>query len=190
MRSGVAGNQEYTIVFSAGNAGAGAQTIGSPGTGKNIITVGAAEDVNPFGGSDGCGTSDAQQIALTTSSHSPVVDQPPMVARNPISWDPAPTFPVVRRKPRSYPDWQRNRRAAPMFQRWRCLRRIGEAFLSCWRPAMVHSLFRHKSFLPGGGWVSGVDPSAFHQSRNDATEPRYDQRVAHERSALHDRRRS
>ena len=53
-----AGNQEYTIVFSAGNSGPGANTTGSPGTGKNIITVGAAEDVNPFGGNDGCGTGD------------------------------------------------------------------------------------------------------------------------------------
>jgi subtilisin-like proprotein convertase family protein len=54
-----AGNQEYTIVFSAGNSGSGGNTIGSPGTGKNIITVGAAEDVNPFGGADGCGIDDA-----------------------------------------------------------------------------------------------------------------------------------
>ena len=39
-QSGTAGNQEYTIVFSAGNSGPGANTTGSPGTGKNIITVG------------------------------------------------------------------------------------------------------------------------------------------------------
>ena len=58
-QAGAPGNQEYTIVFSAGNSGAGAQTIGSPGTAKNVITVGAAEDVNPFGSSDGCGVADS-----------------------------------------------------------------------------------------------------------------------------------
>ena len=58
-QAGAPGNQEYTIVFSAGNNGSGDTTIGSPGTAKNLITVGAAEDVNPFGGSDGCGTPDS-----------------------------------------------------------------------------------------------------------------------------------
>ena len=55
----VAGNQEYVIVFAAGNAGSGANTVGSPGTGKNVITVGAAENVHPFGGSDFCGIGDS-----------------------------------------------------------------------------------------------------------------------------------
>ncbi|MBX7245697.1 MAG: S8 family serine peptidase [Candidatus Sumerlaeaceae bacterium] len=54
----VAGNQEMTIVFAAGNAGAGAQTVGSPGTGKNVICVGASENVQAFGGADACGTGD------------------------------------------------------------------------------------------------------------------------------------
>jgi uncharacterized repeat protein (TIGR01451 family) len=53
-----AGNQQMVIVFSAGNAGAGANTIGSPGTGKNVLTVGAAEGVQAFGGADGCGIGD------------------------------------------------------------------------------------------------------------------------------------
>ncbi len=55
-----AGNQEYVILFAAGNAGAGANTVGSPGTGKNVITVGAAENVQAFGAADGCGTTDAE----------------------------------------------------------------------------------------------------------------------------------
>ncbi|HQW45574.1 MAG TPA: S8 family serine peptidase [Chitinophagaceae bacterium] len=55
-----AGNQEMVIVFSAGNSGSGANTIGSPGTGKNVITVGASEGVRAFGGNDGCSISDAQ----------------------------------------------------------------------------------------------------------------------------------
>ena len=53
-----AGNQQMVIVFAAGNAGSGAGTVGSPGTGKNIICVGAGENVQAFGGSDGSGVSD------------------------------------------------------------------------------------------------------------------------------------
>ena len=78
-QSGTAGNQEYTIVFSAGNSGSGSQTIGSPSTGKNIITVGAAEDVNPFGGADGCGIgdtgADSANDIISFSSRGPTADQ-------------------------------------------------------------------------------------------------------------------
>jgi len=61
------GNQEMTIVFAAGNSGPNAQTVGSPGTAKNVITVGAAENVhshaitnggNSILGLDGCSTGD------------------------------------------------------------------------------------------------------------------------------------
>ncbi len=38
-----AGLQPMTIVFAAGNDGSGADTAGSPGTAKNVITVGASE---------------------------------------------------------------------------------------------------------------------------------------------------
>ena len=44
----IAGNQEMVIVFSAGNGGAGGH-ISSPGTGKNVITVGASENYRPEG---------------------------------------------------------------------------------------------------------------------------------------------
>ena len=75
---GTTGNQEYTICFSAGNSGSGATTIGSPGTGKNVITVGAAEDVNPFGGSDGCGIgdtgADSANDIISFSSRGPTTD--------------------------------------------------------------------------------------------------------------------
>jgi subtilisin-like proprotein convertase family protein len=62
-----AGNQEMVILFAAGNDGSGANTVGSPGTGKNVITVGAAENVhshstanggNNAAGNDGCGIGD------------------------------------------------------------------------------------------------------------------------------------
>jgi len=64
-----AGNQQMVIVFAAGNAGPGAQTVGSPGTAKNVICVGAAENVhshstanggNNSAGNDGCSTPDTE----------------------------------------------------------------------------------------------------------------------------------
>ncbi|NBY65535.1 MAG: hemagglutinin, partial [Verrucomicrobia bacterium] len=54
----VAGNQQMTFVFAAGNAGPGTKTVGSPGTAKNVITAGAAENVQPFGGADSSGVAD------------------------------------------------------------------------------------------------------------------------------------
>ena len=65
----VAGNQEMVIVFAAGNAGPNSSTVGSPGTAKNIICVGAAENVHPHAtsnggnnasGNDGCTTPDGE----------------------------------------------------------------------------------------------------------------------------------
>ncbi|MFA7469513.1 MAG: S8 family serine peptidase, partial [Weeksellaceae bacterium] len=72
------GNQEMVIVFSAGNSGSSSQTIGSPGTAKNVISVGASEGVRAFGGSDGCGVPDsgansANDIA-SFSSRGPCID--------------------------------------------------------------------------------------------------------------------
>ncbi|MGH9967909.1 MAG: S8 family serine peptidase, partial [Pyrinomonadaceae bacterium] len=53
-----AGNQEHVIVFAAGNDGSGANTVGSPATAKNVISVGASENVQAFGAADGCGVPD------------------------------------------------------------------------------------------------------------------------------------
>ncbi|MBM3848401.1 MAG: hypothetical protein FJ405_19210, partial [Verrucomicrobia bacterium] len=39
-----AGDQEYILEFSAGNAGPGAQTIGSPAVAKNVIATGASQN--------------------------------------------------------------------------------------------------------------------------------------------------
>jgi hypothetical protein len=68
----VVGNQQTVIVFAAGNAGpcVSSTTIGidSPGSAKNVITVGAAENVRSLSianggddpdGNDGCGSDDA-----------------------------------------------------------------------------------------------------------------------------------
>ncbi len=62
------GNQEMVIVFAAGNRGPTGNSVGSPGTAKNVITVGASENVRSLNainggkssmGADGCGYSDA-----------------------------------------------------------------------------------------------------------------------------------
>jgi hypothetical protein len=59
---GAAGqNRQMIVVFAAGNAGPGAKTIDSPGSAKNVITVGAAENVRSLstanGGTDSAGDS-------------------------------------------------------------------------------------------------------------------------------------
>jgi len=82
-----AGNQQMTFVFAAGNAGSGTKTVGSPGTAKNVITAGAAENVQPFGGSDSSGISDAGADSandiISFSSRGPCTDsraKPDLVA--------------------------------------------------------------------------------------------------------------
>lgn len=47
------GNQPLIFIFAAGNNGPGAGTIGTPGNGKNVITVGASENDRPTW-IDGC----------------------------------------------------------------------------------------------------------------------------------------
>jgi hypothetical protein len=57
-QSGVAGLQQLAVIFSAGNGGSGANTVSTPGTAKNVITVGASENVRQTG-TDGCGIANA-----------------------------------------------------------------------------------------------------------------------------------
>jgi PKD repeat protein len=83
------GNQEMVVVFAAGNAGTqGPGSVGAPGTAKNVITVGAAENVrsmnianggNDSSGNDGCdepdsGADNANDI-IDFSSRGPCADQ-------------------------------------------------------------------------------------------------------------------
>jgi uncharacterized repeat protein (TIGR01451 family) len=74
-----AGNQEMTIVFAAGNDGPDISSVTSPGTAKNIICVGASENVfsfaitnggNTTNGNDGCATTDADADNANDVSYS------------------------------------------------------------------------------------------------------------------------
>src|SRR5205085_5720831 len=67
--------------------GPGAGSISPPGTAKNVITVGAAESVQAFGGADQCGTADATADSANDlysfSGHGPTNDgrkKPELVA--------------------------------------------------------------------------------------------------------------
>ncbi|MEO2161587.1 MAG: PKD domain-containing protein, partial [bacterium] len=74
-RSGTAGNQEYFVVFAAGNSGSGSNTVSTPGTAKNILTLAAGENVRQTG-SDGCGIGNSGANSLNDiisfSSRGPV----------------------------------------------------------------------------------------------------------------------
>jgi PKD repeat protein len=74
-RSSQGGNQEYMIVFSSGNDGPGSNSVSTPSTAKNILTVGASENWRPTG-SDGCGVSnsgaDDIRDLISFSSQGPV----------------------------------------------------------------------------------------------------------------------
>lgn len=75
---GVPGNQQFTEVVSAGNSGSAGNSIGSPATGKNVIAVGASENVRAIGGSDGCGVpdtgADSARDVIDFSSRGPTDD--------------------------------------------------------------------------------------------------------------------
>ena len=80
-------NQGMVIVIAAGNDGPNGGTVDSPGTGKNVISVGAADNVQPFGGSDGSIVSDAEASSANEiasfSSRGPCADgraKPDLVA--------------------------------------------------------------------------------------------------------------
>ena len=73
----VSGNQQVLYVFAAGNDGPGTKSIGPPGSGKNIISVGASENYNKYG-TDGCavgnsGADNANDI-IDFSSRGPCKD--------------------------------------------------------------------------------------------------------------------
>lgn len=93
------GNQQMLHVFSAGNSGLfGSHTITPPGTGKNVLTVGATESVRDHNFPDGCGhwDSDSADDIAGFSSRGPTWDnriKPDLLApgvhvQGPASQDP------------------------------------------------------------------------------------------------------
>lgn len=74
-QSGTAGNQELITIFAVGNNGSGANTVSAPSTAKNVISVGASENVRS-GGTDGCGTgntgADSANDIIGFSSRGPI----------------------------------------------------------------------------------------------------------------------
>ena len=97
--SGLPGNQQMLHVFSAGNNGPSATTINAPATAKNVIAVGATENVREDGVVDGCGDSaadDADDIADYSSRGNtadgrvkPDIMAPATHIQGPASQDPA-----------------------------------------------------------------------------------------------------
>ncbi len=75
-QSAVAGNQAMSVVFAAGNAGPTVKTVATPATAKNIITVGAGENVRP-GFTDGC--------AVVTTSADNANDLADFSSRGPLT---------------------------------------------------------------------------------------------------------
>ncbi len=76
-------HKDYLVLYSAGNAGPGAQTVGSPGTAKNVLTVGASENNRPDQDSE----SDNPDTMAGFSSRGPTADgriKPDVVA--PGTW--------------------------------------------------------------------------------------------------------
>lgn len=74
-QTGTAGLQQLAVVFAAGNDGSGSNTVASPGTAKNVITVGASENVRQTG-NDGCAVgntgADSANDIINFSSRGPV----------------------------------------------------------------------------------------------------------------------
>ncbi|HMN27404.1 MAG TPA: S8 family serine peptidase, partial [Caldilineaceae bacterium] len=63
-------HKDYLVLYAAGNAGPEAQTIGSPGTAKNVLTVGASENNRPDQGA----LSDNPDTMTDFSSRGPTAD--------------------------------------------------------------------------------------------------------------------
>ncbi len=63
-------NRDYLVLFAAGNSGPNPQTVGSPGSAKNIISVGASENNRPELGQ----LSDNPNTVASFSSRGPTAD--------------------------------------------------------------------------------------------------------------------
>ena len=87
-QSATAGNQPMIIVFAAGNYGPGSSTTISPGTGKNVITVGATENArshSEVNGGDVGNTAGADGIGITDVGADSANDMATFSSRGPTS---------------------------------------------------------------------------------------------------------
>ena len=178
----VAGNQQMVIVFAAGNDGPGSGTVGSPGTAKNVITVGASENVHPFG-TDQCGATDldanlADDIAYF-SSRGPTADgrrKPDLVA--PGTHVSGGVFQTDTPGATG--------QAGVLLRRHRRLRRRGQQLLPG-GTAVLHRLLRHEPLDARGRRRRRARPPVLPQPGMARAQPGDDQGLPHELHALPDR---
>lgn len=71
---GTAGNQQMIYFFSAANDGPGAATVSSPASGKNVITVGASENLRPYSGVQDACTAGGLAVAADADDPQSVAD--------------------------------------------------------------------------------------------------------------------
>ena len=167
LRARRPGNQEMVIVFAAGNDGSGANTVAPPGTAKNVITVGASENVQAFGGADRCGVTDAEADSATTSRPSPAAARPRTAARSRTSWPPARTSPAAwpGRRPARQPAGQRQRQALSCFDATGVCGGPRQLQLLPGRPAVVHGLVRYQPLDAGRGRRRGAASASTSSTR-------------------------
>ncbi len=179
------GNQQMVIVMAAGNEGI--DGLRSPGTAKNVITVGASENVHFLGDFDGCGVDDtgaddADDIA-DFSSRGPAEDgrmKPDLVA--PGTHVSGGVYQAVNPGPTG--------QANACFDATSvCGTGLTGPILPR-RTGVLHDVVGHESLHSRGRGRGGPGPPIFHQPRNGAAEPGDDQGRSHELGPLPRRRRS
>ncbi len=183
-----AGNQEYIIVFAAGNGGAGANTVGSPSTAKNVITVGAAENVNPFSGADGCGIGDTgadnANDMISFSSRGPTADgrkKPDIVAPG------THVSSAVAQASIASPTGSGNGAQLACFNGGGVCGGVGSNFFPAGQQWYTASSGTSHS-TPAIAGAAALMRRVFHQSSDDTADSGNDQGFANELRPLHDRR--
>ena len=203
---GAAGqNRQMVVVFAAGNKGAKAKTISSPGSAKNVFTVGASENVrsmtpanggnDPYG-YDGCASgysdtdADNANDMSVLSSRGPCADgrmKPDIVAPGTHI-----TGGVAQTNPPPSPAGLGL--AIPNFTSSRICALIGsgdggqyEQFFPA-RPAVFHRVVRHEPFDARRFRRVRAAAAVLHQRQQRPAQPGDDQGVFDECRALHDRR--
>ncbi len=180
-----AGNQEMVIIFSAGNDGSSANSIGAPGVAKNVISVGASEGVQAFGGA-GRMRYDRRR-GRQRQRHGNLLEPWPRRRRTRQTRHRRPGNTHLRRRLPGLCQQHRLRCRRRVLRRDRRVRRAQLLQLLPDDSAVLLGLVRHEPLGPGRGGRSGPREAALHQQRPDSAEPGHDQGRAHELGRLHDR---